>query len=194
MHTNPLHSLQRQEIKERILVCADQRLGALVRLDSSRLSNTGKAWVYPGFWVVVGYRIAHHLHTRGIDWLAKFFQGLVAVLTGCNISRKAIIGPGLCIYHPRDIFVGAHVYIGNNCTLGTRVFIGSNWDHRDPDAYPVIDDGLHIAVGGVILGEVTLGKKVRVSPNAVVMKDIPDEHNVMPIPGRAVPRNSWKKP
>jgi serine O-acetyltransferase len=193
MHTNPIQSLQRQEIKERILASANQTLGALIKADSSRLRNTESAWTYPGFWVVVGYRIAHHFHTRGTDWLAKFFQAIVAILTGCNISRKAVIGPGLRLDHPKDIFVGSYVYLGSNCNLGSHVFIGSNLDHSDPDDYPVIDDWLTIAVGGVILGGLTLGKRIRVSPNAVVMKDIPDEHDVVPIPGRAVPRAAWKK-
>jgi serine O-acetyltransferase len=185
-------SVRRQEIKEKILEYDTLSLFTMIKSDIAAHKGWKKAFIRAGFWVVLGYRIAHKLYKYHLDWFAKCFQLIIAFFTGCEISRKAVFGPGLRIYHPKDIFVGPHVYMGEKCILGPHIFLASNLDPFDPDDYPVIDDRLIIAVGGVILGGITLGTRVQIGPNAVVIKDIPDNYNVMPSPTRAFPRGGWK--
>ncbi len=192
MDSESSQSTRRQQIKEKILMYDREKLVSLIKSDIKGFRGWKRSWGFPGFWIVLGYRISHNLQQKGVSWPAKFVQVLITIFTGCNISRKAIIGPRLCIYHPRDIFVGPYVCIGKNCDLGPHVFIGANLDHSSLDDYPIIDEGFIIAVGAVILGGVTVGEKVRVAPNAVVLKDIPDKHNVMPLPSRTFPRDAWK--
>lgn len=186
-------SVRRQEIKAKVQEY-DTTLSTLIHSDIDAYHGRKNAFRRTGFWVVTGYRISHSLHKNGVDWLAKILQGLISFLSGCEISRKAVLGPGLRIFHPRDIFVGPHVHIGKKAQLGPHIFLASNLDPFDPDDYPVIDDYFYIAVGAVMLGGITVGANVRIAPNTVVLKDVPDRHNVIPSPCRAVPRDGWKKP
>jgi serine acetyltransferase len=105
-----------------------------------------------------------------------------------NINRRAAIGPGLALPHPTCIFIGPYASIGRDCRLGTRIFIACKFHPEDPSDYPVISDGVSLAVGTVVLGGVCIGEAVVIGPNTVVMKDIPDFFNVPPPPARGVLR------
>ena len=54
--------------------------------------------------------------------------------------------------------------IRQHVTLGNR---------RTMDDCPVIEDGVEIGAGAVIIGAVTIGTGARIGPNAVLVKDVP---------------------
>ena len=182
-----------QQIKDKVLSYDQLKARSLIDQDIKRLGGWKKSRVLPGFWVVLGYRLSHALYKNGFNLIGKILQGIICILTGCNISRKAIIGPGFSIYHPRDIFVGPHVYIGKNCLIGSRCFISSNLHPSDPEDYPAIDDYLIMSIGAVVVGGIYIDKKVRIAPNAVVLKSVSENHSVMPPSCRSIPSENWHK-
>jgi len=148
--------------------------------DVKRYKGWKNALIYYGFWIVLLYRLSHCLHKNHLDYLAIIIQFVTKIITGCDISRKAVIGPKLSIFHPQSIFVGPYVKMGQSCTIGPNCFIGSSKSAADPDDYPVIDDKVFISSGAQILGCITIGEKTHIGPNAVVMKDVPANSIVAP--------------
>jgi serine O-acetyltransferase len=165
-----------------------------LRRDSARYDALGGWATNVGFWIIAVYRFgvwANSLPTpflRVPAWVLyrllrlpyRFFN--IELWAG---SRGARIGPGICLIHPANIYVGRGVEIGEHCmifhevTLGTGNIVGT----------PKIGNNVDIFVGARILGGVVIGDDSMVSANCVVMKDIPSGSVVMSAPNRIIPRS-----
>ena len=166
-----------------------------IREDARKYAKWSGALRSVGFYVALSYRISRLFYKRRLGWLVAPLRAIVVCFTHCNISRKAVIGPGFALPHPTSIFIGPHVTIGRDSRFGSRVFIGSLYHADDPSDCPVISSGVTLSVGVVVLGGITIGEGVMIGPNEVVLKDIPDFHNVMSPPPRAFLRtvDGWVK-
>ena len=82
--------------------------------------------------------------------------------------RTEEIGPGLFIQHGFATSVGAS-RIGRNCWINQQVTIGfDSFLHA-----PVIEDGVTVSTGAIVIGGVTLGEGAHIGAGAVVTKDVP---------------------
>jgi len=169
-------------------------LKSLIKSDIGKYRSFRHATMSIGFYVVLGYRFAHFFYKKKIGWLGLPFQALITVLTFCKINRKATIGPGLVLHHPTSIYVGPHVSIGRDCNMGPRTFLSNIYHPEKTTNWPVLGDGISIAVGVVIMGQITIEEAVIIAPNVVVMKDITEFHNVLSSPARSMLRtvNNWE--
>ena len=119
-----------------------------------------------GLHAVIAYRLSSFLYRHRLPGLCHLVSYVAAVWTGCQISGRATIGKGLAVLHPAGIVIGATAVIGNNCKLAGRNTIGQ----RDSSGLrPVIGDDFYAG------GDVTIGHRVRVGPNAVVLSSLPDD-------------------
>jgi serine O-acetyltransferase len=107
---------------------------------------------------------------------------LIKVLWGIEISRRAKIGPGLCVGHFGGITVSPHAVIGANCSLSQSVTIGVSGEGEQRGA-PVIGDDVYIGPGARLFGAIRIGHNVKIGANAVVHRDIPDNAVVALDPG-----------
>ena len=107
---------------------------------------------------------------------------LIKVLWGIEISRRARIGPGLCIGHFGGITVSPHAVIGANCSLSQSVTIGIAGEGERRGA-PVIGNDVYIGPGARLFGLINIGNNVKIGANAVVHRDIPDNAVVALDPG-----------
>ena len=99
--------------------------------------------------------------------------------TGFQIDPGSF-GKGLLIYHYGSIIVNADAKIGDYATIFPGVVIGAK-----SNGCPVIGNHVMIGAGAKILGGgVHIGNHVTIAPNAVVVKDIPDNAIVVGIPAR----------
>ncbi len=92
---------------------------------------------------------------------------------GIQILRRATIGPGFYIGHYGGIFVADGTVIGKQCSISQDVTIGIAGEGPRRGC-PVIGDNVYIAPGAKVNGRIRIGNNVRIGPNAVVTKDIPD--------------------
>ena len=99
---------------------------------------------------------------------------------GIQIDPWPPIGPGLRILHSGGIFVGGH--IGANMDIAHDVTIGIA-GQGDRQGVPTIGDNVHIAAGARVFGKIRIGDNVKIGPNAVVHRDIPDNAIVAAAPG-----------
>ena len=91
-------------------------------------------------------------------------------------------GPGLNIYSYGFIIVNPSAKIGKNCTIYPGVVIGGKVEN----GYPVIGDNVFIGASAKVLGGVTVGNNAYIAPNAVVVKDVPDNHIVGGVPAKTL--------
>jgi serine O-acetyltransferase len=113
-----------------------------------------------------------------LDPLYFILQFLMQVLWAIDISRYARIGPGFYIGHFSGIFVHTEAVLGARCSISQNISIGVGGSGAQRGS-PVIGDDVHIAPGARVFGRIRIGNNVKIGPNAVVHKDIPDDAVVM---------------
>lgn len=79
--------------------------------------------------------------------------------------------------------------IGDYCSFNSGVLIGNN---RDNENKPVVGDYVGFGPGAKAIGKITIGNNVFVAPNAVVVKDVPDNCIVGGIPAKFIKYNDPK--
>ena len=77
------------------------------------------------------------------------------------------IGGGLFIQHGFSTYIAARS-IGENCWINQLVNIG----YKDDGNPPVIGNGVTIACGVVVVGDIMVGDGATIGANAVVVKDV----------------------
>ena len=79
----------------------------------------------------------------------------------------------------KQIIIGDGVIIGKNCVIYQQVTIDAELlPFKNTENTPKIGNNCYIYPGAKIIGNVTIGDNVSISPNAVVVEDIPDNSNV----------------
>lgn len=150
----------------------------------------GKALFAPAVQVVIIYRLSHLLYqnplTRPLAFVLRSFS---IVWGGTEIHPGAEIGPGLCLVHSQKVLIGAGVKIGRDCRISHGVSIGGDTGRGGPQelaGWPVIGDGVTLAVDSVVLGPITIGDGAFVAIQAVVVRDVPPRAVVAGNPARVV--------
>jgi serine O-acetyltransferase len=168
-------------------------IGTLIE-DSRRSLRTDRASVFTvfsafvrnyGFRIIVYHRIAHMFRRRGWRVAAGFLHRRGCLL-GADIHPDAKVGSGLCLPHPYGIVIGHGVRIGCRARILQGVTVGgvSGRKRSDGSSQPYIGDDVILGAGAKILGPVSIGDRVRIGANAVVLQDIPSDCNAAGVPAR----------
>lgn len=96
---------------------------------------------------------------------------------GFQISPYCSIGKGLYIGHFGTIVVSNSAVIGDNVNLSPNVVIGRT-NRGDKKGAPHIGSKVWIGSGAVIVGNVSIGDDVMISPNSYVNMDVPS-HSIV---------------
>lgn len=131
-----------------------------------------------GYQAVVLHRMAYACRSRGIPVLGPLFARLSLLLTGVDIAPGAEIGPGLLISHGVGTVIGGYARIGSGATLLHGVTIGGPYPSRRREM-PTLGDGVFLAAGAKIIGQVRVGNRVFVGADALVTQDVPDDSVVV---------------
>lgn len=130
----------------------------------------------------------------------KFMGGLYKVLLQKYQNKYQIHIPintfdkGLKLMHLGPVLVNAKVRCGKDVSMhiNTALVAGGS-----SDGTPILDDGVVVGVGAVILGGIHIAKNIAIGANAVVNKSF-DEENIAiaGVPAKKVSdkgRSSWGK-
>ena len=165
-----------------------------LRSDSVRYELLGGWMTHAGFWIIAIYRFgvwADALPTallRLPAWILyrilrlSYRQFNVELWAG---KAGAHIGPGICLIHPANIYIGRGVEIGANCKIFHEVTLGTG---HIPGT-PKLGNNVDIFVGARILGGITIGDDSMVSANCVVTKDVAAGSIIVSAPNRTLPRS-----
>ncbi|EOZ99154.1 Serine acetyltransferase [Indibacter alkaliphilus LW1] len=132
---------------------------------------------YPGFYAIAAYRIAHLLHSFGVNLIPRMITEFAHSRTGIDIHPGAKIGQRFCIDHGTGIVIGETTVIGNDVKIYQGVTLGAlsvEKEDADKKRHPTIEEGVVIYAGATILGGNTvIGERSIIGGNVWVTKSIP---------------------
>ena len=133
---------------------------------------------------VTYYRASRWLYLRRVPLLPRMIKVLQELLFHCEIPFTAEIGPGLEVQHRGfGIVVHPRAEIGRNVTLSPCVTIGGRNGAYD---VPRIGNGVFVASGAKILGDITIGHGAVIGANAVVIRSVGERCVAAGVPARII--------
>lgn len=136
------------------------------------------------------YRISNYFYKKKMKKLSKIVYWLNKVLSSCEIDPAATIGD-INIYHSVGIVIGGNVVIEDGVTIMSGVVIGANGYFRDGinsissngyNKMPLIKEKAFLGANSCILGDIVVEKNAIVGANAVVIKNVPENHIAIGVP------------
>jgi serine O-acetyltransferase len=115
---------------------------------------------------------------------SRFRHLIFSVLTASDIDPNATLGFHLDLPHPNGIVVHSNAVSGDNCMIMQQVTIGE----IGGGIAPIVGSGVYIGAGAKILGKVSIGDRVRIGANSVVLCDVPADTTAVGIPARLISR------
>lgn len=141
--------------------------------------------LYPGFHVLLFYRIAHFFNNLKLKFIARLISQLARFLTGIEIHPGTKIGKRLFIDHGMGIVIGETTTIGDNCTIYHGVTLGGTGKDKYK-RHPDLGNNVIVGCGAKVLGPIKIGDNVKIGANSVVLKEVPGNSTVVGIPGKIV--------
>ncbi|MGH8352518.1 MAG: serine O-acetyltransferase [Pseudomonas sp.] len=141
---------------------------------------------YASFTAVIYYRLAHAVWRLEDD-----LNGLREVIAH-RLSNKGKLGSGVEIHpavrigkrfvldHAYGTVIGETCEIGDDCYILSGVTLGASGIANNPGGkrHPVLGNNVEVGAGVRILGPVSIGDNVFISPSCVITQDIPANSRV----------------
>lgn len=111
--------------------------------------------IYPGFFAIYCYRIAHLINELSVPILPRMITEYSHKITGIDIHPGAIIGTPFSIDHGTGIVIGETSIIGKNVKLYQGVTLGAlsvDKSKASKKRHPTIEDNVILYAGSTILG------------------------------------------
>jgi serine O-acetyltransferase len=160
-------------------------LSCVFQRDPAARSKFEVLTTYPGVHAILTHRLSHRLWLSGWRFLARFLSFLGRTLTNVDIHPGATIGRRFFIDHGAGVVIGETAEVGDDVTLYHGVTLGgTSWNKGK--RHPTLASGVVVGAGAKILGPISIGERVRVGANSVVVKDVPADRTVVGVPGRIV--------
>ena len=139
-----------------------------------------------GLHAVWNYRIARFFWKIKLKMIARIISNIGRFMTGVEIHPGAQIGKDFIIDHGTGTVIGETSVIGDNVLIYHGVTLGGTGNDSGVKRHPSICDGVMIAAGAKILGDIKIGFKAKVGANAVVLKDVPPYATAVGMPARII--------
>ncbi len=166
---------------------------AVIRERDPAIKTNAEVFLYPCFWAVLWYRLAHKLYLKKHYFWARWISQRAARKTGIEIHPGATIGKGLFIDHGHGVIIGETAILGDNVTLYQGVTLGGTGKEQGK-RHPTIGNNVMISAGAKVLGSFTIGDNCKIGAGSVVLKAVPPNSTVVGVPGRVVKRDNVRLP
>jgi serine O-acetyltransferase len=155
-----------------------------IRADISSYKKAGLRWrSEPGFWIGANYRFGRWGNNQSSRFLRQPLIGIhkltslpFRLILGAELSRDAEIGPGLVLFHGRDVMIPTGSKLGRDCLIFHEVTLGVG----PRPGLPQLDDNVVVFSGARVLGGIHLGARAEIGTCCVVNRDIPAGTVVVP--------------
>jgi serine O-acetyltransferase len=132
--------------------------------------------IYPGFFAIYCYRIAHSIHLLSVPLLPRMITEYAHKITGIDIHPGATIGSPFSIDHGTGIVIGETAVIGNFVKLYQGVTLGAlsvDKSKASKKRHPTIEDNVILYSGCTILGgETIVGRNSIIGGNVWLTESI----------------------
>lgn len=133
--------------------------------------------VYPGFFAIFCYRIAHILVGLNVKLLPRIITEYAHKNTGIDIHPGAVIGSPFSIDHGTGIVIGETTTIGNSVKMYQGVTLGAlsvDKTKASRKRHPTIEDFVILYAGCTILGgETVVGRHSIIGGNVWLTESVP---------------------
>lgn len=133
--------------------------------------------LYPGFFAIATYRVAHSFTQCGIPLLPRMLTEFAHSQTGIDIHPNAVIGHSFFIDHGTGVVIGETTHIGNNVKLYQGVTLGATHVSKSlasKKRHPTIEDNVVVYANATILGGNTvIGHDSVIGGNAWLVRSVP---------------------
>lgn len=129
--------------------------GFILESDPAAKSLEEVIAIYPGFFAIYCYRIAHILNSLSVPLLPRMITEYAHKITGIDIHPGAEIGNPFSIDHGTGIVIGETTTIGNNVKIYQGVTLGAlsvDKSKASSKRHPTIEDNVILYAGSTILG------------------------------------------
>jgi serine O-acetyltransferase len=126
-----------------------------------------------GVQAIMAHRVAHAIWQSGDHMLALTLKSRASRAFATDIHPAAQIGAGLWLDHGLGFVVGETCVIGKDVSIWHNVTLGSTLNDSGAQRHPIVQDGVVIGAGAIILGHVTIGTNANVAAGSIVVKDVP---------------------
>jgi serine O-acetyltransferase len=132
--------------------------------------------IYPGFYAIFCYRIAHLLAEMSVRLLPRMITEHAHRITGIDIHPMAAIGSPFSIDHGTGIVIGETTRIGNFVKIYQGVTLGAlsvEKNKASKKRHPTIEDHVILYAGCTILGgETVVGRNSVIGGNVWLTESI----------------------
>lgn len=163
------------------------------RKDPAATSTLSIVLTSNGMHAVWIYRVSHLLWKMHLKLLARILSNITRFFTGVEIHPAAIIGKNFVIDHGTGTVIGETTVIGNDVLIYHQVTLGGTGNESGKKRHPSLCDGVMIAAGAKILGDIRIGTNARVGANAVVLKNVPSNATAVGMPARLILNKDMKE-
>lgn len=139
------------------------------------------------------YRLSHLYWKMHLKLLARVTSSIGRFITGVEIHPAAVIGKNFVIDHGTGTVIGETALIGDNVLIYHQVTLGGTGNESGKKRHPSLCDGVMVAAGAKILGNIKIGRNSRVGANAVVLKDVPSNATAVGMPARLIMNENMKE-
>lgn len=132
--------------------------------------------IYPGFFAIYCYRIAHTIDQLSVPLLPRMVTEYAHKTTGIDIHPGATIGSPFSIDHGTGIVIGETAIIGNYVKIYQGVTLGAlsvDKTKASKKRHPTIEDNVILYAGCTILGgSTTVGRNSIIGGNVWLTESI----------------------
>ncbi len=140
-----------QDVRVHLLADAD----FILESDPAAKSLEEVIAIYPGFFAIYCYRIAHILNNLAVPLLPRMITEYAHKITGIDIHPGAEIGNPFSIDHGTGIVIGETTKVGNYVKIYQGVTLGAlsvDKTMATGKRHPTIEDNVILYAGSTILG------------------------------------------
>lgn len=131
-------------------------------------------YLQPNFRYMFFFRVNNHFSkTHPFGFIGRIWIHFLKTKYGLQIYTKTKIGKGFLLNHYGNILINQGAKIGENCNVGQGVSIG-NVSRGKLKGCPTIGNRVWIGPNAVVVGKITIGNDVLIAPLTYVNRDIPD--------------------
>ena len=150
--------------------------GFILASDPAATSLTEVTAIYPGFFAIFCYRIAHYLALLPVTLLPRMITEYAHRITGIDIHPLARIGTPFSIDHGTGIVIGETAEIGTHVKIYQGVTLGAlsvDKSTASRKRHPTIEDHVILYAGCTILGgETVVGRNSVIGGNVWLTESI----------------------
>ncbi len=140
---------------------------------------------FKGFHALQAHRVANWLWNEGRRTLAQFFQNQISVTLGVDIHPAAKVGSGIMLDHATGIVIGETAVVEDDVSILHSVTLGGS-GKTSGDRHPKIRQGVLLAAGSKVIGNIEVGTNAKVGAGSVVLENVPPNVTVAGVPAKIV--------